>query len=158
MLRLTAGHLLVFAFALLAAMNASQASGLRAGEVWCDPLTGFAIGGYDPVAYFVRHAPGLGAHGVELNVDGIAWKFANKANREVFARDPEVYAPRYAGRDPMQLARGYEALGNPHHWLIENGALYLFASALSRSQWLEASPDERAQASKNWPAVISRTQ
>ena len=145
---------LVFLFALPVA----QAQDSRMGEIWSDPSTGFAIGGYDPVSYFVHRVPLQGRTGVELVIDGVAWKFLNQANKAVFARDPEVYAPRLAGRDPLQLARGFEAIGNPHNWLIQNGALFLFTTPKSRSAWLAASEGERKQAAANWSGVIKATQ
>ena len=88
----------------LPALSIAHAQESRLGDIWSDPSTGFAIGGYDPVAYFVHRTPHRGKAGVELVIDGVAWKFLNEANKAVFARDPDVYAPRFAGRDPLQLA------------------------------------------------------
>ena len=142
----------------LPALSEGSAQEPQMGDVWSDPGSGFAIGGYDPVAYFVRRAPRRGKAGVELAIDGVVWKFLNEANKEVFARDPAVYAPRFAGRDPMQLARGFESLGNPHNWLIQNEALYLFTTSLSRSAWMAAPASERRKAAVNWTSVVKATQ
>jgi hypothetical protein len=146
-----------FLAAALLVQTAAHAIGLRARDVWFDPQTGFAIGGYDPVDYFVRNAPNLGRVGIELELDGVAWRFSSEANRAVFAAHPEVYTPRFGARDPVQLARGYEAKGNPAFWLIEDGALYLFADVRSRARWMTASESERLSAAANWPAAVEAT-
>jgi hypothetical protein len=144
--------------ALLAGLAGAIGEGPRDGDVWYDRQTGFAIGGYDPVAYFVRHAAKIGTRGIELTTDDVTWLFESRANRAVFERDPGVYTPRFAARDPMQLARGFEALGSPHHWVIEDGALYLFANSETRIEWLKAPQRERASAEANWPELMNTTQ
>lgn len=150
--------LLAAALMVVAATEARAIdSGPHATDPWRDPATGIAIGGYDPVAYFVEHAPHLGERSNELTVRGVTWWFESAANRAVFARDPDVYTPRYGARDPVLLAEGYEALGSPNHWLIEQDRLYLFVSPENRARWMAASDDERARAEANWPAVVEAT-
>lgn len=158
MRRLTLSCALACMTVLLSAVSGARGQDKQLAEMWSDPGTGFAIGGYDPVAYFVHRAPRHGKPGVELVIDGAAWKFLNEANRAVFARDPTVYAPRFAGRDPLQLARGFESLGNPHNWLIEDGKLYLFATPDSRSAWIQAPANARELAGANWSDVVRATQ
>lgn len=136
---------------------AAQATALTPRDVWIDPETGYAIGGYDPVSYFVSHAPRPGQAGIEFADGSVTWMFASTANRAAFAHAPDVYTPRFGGRDPMQLARGFEARGNPHHWLIEGGDLFLFASPQTRLDWIAASADVRAAAERNWPDVVEAT-
>jgi len=64
-----------------------------APRVWLDTATGFAIGGYDPVAYHTNKAPTRGREGVEHRWGGSVWKFENSGNRDAFAKHPEIYAP-----------------------------------------------------------------
>ena len=66
-----------------------------------DPLTGVAIDGYDPVTYFTEPEPQPGKPDFEYYWGGVPWYFASAANRDVFMRAPEVYAPQYGGHCEM---------------------------------------------------------
>ena len=58
---------------------------------------GIAIKGYDPVAYFTesRAVKGSPAHAFEWRES--TWRFSSAAHRDMFASDPEHYAPQYGG-------------------------------------------------------------
>jgi len=102
---------------------------------WSDPQNGFAIGGYDPVAYFVEGTPRPGILGQEFVWQGVAWRFANEGNRAAFAADPEIYSPRFGGFDPVAVSRGDPAEGNPYIWAIYKGNLLLFHSQELKTLW-----------------------
>ena len=77
----------------------------RAGQslvttIVTDPLTGVAIEGYDPVSYFTEPEPLPGKPDYEYYWGGVPWYFATAANRDVFIRAPEIYAPQY--RRPLR--------------------------------------------------------
>src|SRR5690606_40143287 len=92
---------------LLALFNGGNASkALTERSHWADNSTGLAIGGFDPVAYFAVARAVRGREGIEHGWNGGGWRFVNDGNRRAFARDPEVYAPRFGGLDPVLLARG----------------------------------------------------
>ena len=78
-----------------------------------DPLTGVALDGYDPVSYFTESEPRLGSPDYEFVWAGVPWYFASAANRDVFMRAPDVYAPQHGGYCEMSLARGYLSDGKP---------------------------------------------
>jgi YHS domain-containing protein len=59
--------------------------------------TGLAISGFDPVAYFTEGKALFGRPEFELNLDGAVWRFSNEGNRGAFAKNPEVYGPRFGG-------------------------------------------------------------
>jgi hypothetical protein len=58
---------------------------------------GVAIKGYDTVAYHTegRAIKGFSEYSHEWN--DARWNFANAHNRDLFAADPERYAPQYGG-------------------------------------------------------------
>ncbi len=58
---------------------------------------GVAIKGYDPVAYFTesRAVKGRRAHAFEWRES--TWHFSSATHRELFASEPERYAPKYGG-------------------------------------------------------------
>src|SRR3954466_15235016 len=104
--RLRGRPALQVAMALTAVLCLAEAAGraqpldglppvVGASEVFvADERSGFGLRGFDPVSYFLGPMPLPGREGVELIWRGVAWRFASEANREAFARDPEVYAPR----------------------------------------------------------------
>src|SRR5690348_17026514 len=68
-----------------------------------------AIGGYDVVAYFTDAKPVPGRGEIEYRWHDARWHFASTAHRDLFARDPERYAPQYDGYCAMGAAKGSEA-------------------------------------------------
>src|SRR5205085_4301234 len=56
-----------------------------------------SISGYDPVAYFTDGKPVQGKSEFEYLWHKLRWRFADGAHREMFAKDPDRYAPQYDG-------------------------------------------------------------
>lgn len=121
--------------------------------IWQDPATGFAIGGYDPIAYFTRGSAMEGRYGIEVTWRGAVWKFRNDGNRSAFGRDPTVYAPRFAGYDPYGLAEGRVVQGLPTLWHIHNNKLYFFQNVINKQFWTEDPDAVLARAESRWPKV-----
>jgi len=61
---------------------------------------------------------------------GVPWYFASAANRDVFMRHPDVYAPQFGGHCTTALARGYLSDGNPQLYAVEGMKLYLRSTPL----------------------------
>lgn len=115
--------------------------------------TGLAIDGFDPVAYFVDGRPRAGRPELELRSGGASWRFANEGNMAAFAADPDVYAPRFGGHDPVALVRGAATPGHPQLWLIADDHLYLFYSEDARSAFAR-DPDAAIEAAeRHWPGI-----
>ena len=55
----------------------SAISAAPAEPVVINALTGLAISGFDPVAYFTDGKPKIGRPNIELRLDGVVWRFAN---------------------------------------------------------------------------------
>ena len=58
---------------------------------------GVAIKGYDPVAYFTVGEAVKGKREFSYTWNEAKWYFNTAANRDLFASDPERYAPQYGG-------------------------------------------------------------
>lgn len=84
-----------------------------------------AIKGYDPVAYFTEKRPTAGRSEYAYSWSGALWRFANAKHRDMFARDPERYAPQFGGHCSMALARGKIKDIDPEAWVIVDDKLYL---------------------------------
>ena len=124
--------------------------------VQTDPLTGLAIGGMDPVSYFTEPAPLPGRPEFEHSWMGAPWLFATAANRDIFARNPEIYAPQYGGHGAMSMARGFVSDADPMIFTLFKQRLYMFYSASNREAFLLA-PDAAAIRGEEQWQVLSKT-
>jgi YHS domain-containing protein len=117
-----------------------------------DPESGLALFGHDPVAYHAgNHAvPGLARH--EMAWRGHIWRFESEANRQLFAEAPEAYVPQFLGYDPLAVALGLPAPGDPAVFAVLEGRLLFFRSEERRSRFL-AEPGLLATAMAAWPRV-----
>ena len=84
-----------------------------AERIVVDRHTGLAIGGFDPVAYFVEAEAMLGKGDFEYALADTVWRFRNEGNRAAFVDNPEIYTPRFGGYDPVAVAREVGVEGNP---------------------------------------------
>jgi hypothetical protein len=85
--------------------------------------------------------------------DRAVWRFRNEGNRAAFVGNPEIYAPRFGGYDPVDVARGRVVQGLPQLWMVHGQRLYLFASETGRSAFA-ANPDGFANsAQRRWPKL-----
>jgi hypothetical protein len=124
-------------------------------RVSIDTISGFALSGYDPVAYFVEGRPVIGSSTHEAIWNGAAWRFANEGNRAAFLAAPGVYAPRYGGYDAASVARGVATPADPKVFVVAAGRLLIFRDGAARQQFL-ASPDQVGAAEAAWPALERR--
>jgi YHS domain-containing protein len=152
MMRQIGKQILTIAAGLLLLATTARADGLITSIV-TDPLTGVAIDGFDPVSYFTDAEPQPGLPDYEYDWGGVPWYFESAANRDVFARNPQIYAPQYGGHCLMSLSRGYLSDGKPRLYVVEGLKLYFFYSAANRDAYLMARSAAVADAEKNWPKL-----
>lgn len=134
--------------------------GLTGAANALDPIyTGWlsddAVGGYDPVAYFTEGKPVKGEKAHSLKYKGATWKFSSQENLELFKASPDKYAPQYGGYCAWAIAaknEGYE--GNPKHWNIVDGKLYLNYDQDIKTKWEKDIPGFIKTANENWPKLV----
>jgi YHS domain-containing protein len=85
--------------------------------------------GHDPVAYFTEHKPVKGSAKFAYEWDEGRYHFANAKHRDMFAGDPERYAPQFGGYCTGSMSRGVRNEGDPEGWVIKDGKLYVFGAA-----------------------------
>lgn len=142
----------VAALACLAAIPALAArSVVNTGE-----SGNVAIRGTDSVAYFSLGRAVPGSPDFQASWHGAVWYFASAMNRDLFAADPERYAPRYGGYCAYALARGELSDIDPAAFTIHGGKLYLHCSDKARDAWLEDPDGYIAKADALWPGVLAR--
>ena len=115
-----------------------------------DPLTGVALEGYDPVSYFTEPDPVPGLPDFEYQWGGVPWYFATAANRDVFMRNPEIYAPQFGGHCATSLSRGYLSDGKPRLYAIVGMKLYLFYSVANREAFFQSEEISLRSAENGW--------
>ena len=137
--------------ALIAAFIATAGPALAIDPVFNE--NGTAIRGYDPVAYFTQGKPveGNAEHAIEFR--GARWHFASAENRDLFAADPEKFAPQYGGYCAWAVANNYIASIDPHAWSIKDGKLYLNYSKFLRVRWSVDKAGNIAKGDTNWPSL-----
>ena len=132
-------------------MSCAAFAGGLVDTIVINPLTGVAIEGYDAVSYFTGAEPELGSPDYEYDWAGVPWYFASAANRDVFMRNPEIYAPQYGGHCAISLSRGYLSDGKPRLYAIVGLKLYFFYSTANRDAFLMSPQGALQTAESNWP-------
>ena len=160
-------------FPLLVAAAATAitlASAAFAGEQYVDP-TGYAVSGYDVVAYFdltqapvgtVQPAAVPGDKDITTIYNGATFAFSSEENKARFEAMPGAFVPQYDGHCAYGVAKGGKVPGNPNLWRIIDGKLYLNITQTVVGFWEEDIPgnltltgDGRAMAYRAGAEIIS---
>jgi len=112
-----------------------------------------AVNGFDVVGYFSEGAPIEGLADFSAEWMGATWQFANAANREMFAANPEAYAPQFGGHCAYAASKGALASTVPEAWTIVEGRLYLNYSLGVRDIWRQDIEGNIALAEGFWPSL-----
>jgi YHS domain-containing protein len=122
---------------------------------------GLALDGYDPVAYFPEGGgkPAKGEKELELELDGVRYRFASDAHKRLFAAQPERYRPRYGGWCAYAMAKGEKVEVDPKSFLVTDGRLYLFYQGIfndTRKKWLKEPLELEVEANREWLALTEK--
>ena len=142
----------LFAVAMLAFVAAPA---LAAGPV-NKTLLGNAIDGYDPVAWHLLGEPVEGSKDFTHEWMGATWRFANAEHRDLFAADPERYAPAYGGYCAYGVAQGAKVGFNPDSWEIVGDRLYLNLNPGIQKKWQKDIAGFISKADRNWKRLKNR--
>ncbi|MEO0882924.1 MAG: YHS domain-containing (seleno)protein [Pseudomonadota bacterium] len=123
---------------------------------------GYAIDGYDTVAYFDLDATALDDDGLptiaavkgdpqySAEYNGATWIFSTADNLAKFEADPAKYAPEFNGYCAYAAAQGNLARTNPNAWRVVDGKLYLNFNSKIQRRWVKDIPGHIDQAHENW--------
>ena len=111
---------------------------------------GFAIEGYDPVAYFTDAKPVAGSAQFEHSWNGATWRFASAEHRDLFAANPAKYAPQYGGYCAYGVSKGGKYPIDPQAWSVIDGKLYLNYDLDVQKTWSKDTKGFIAKADGNW--------
>ena len=109
-----------------------------------------AIHGYDTVAYFTDGKPTKGKIEFEHVWQEAHWQFASATNRDLFATNPDRYAPQFGGYCSAGVALGEYADVDPEAWTIVDGKLYLISTKENSEFWRKARDAHISYAEYNW--------
>lgn len=151
-----------FALSIAAAATVlSFANAAFAGDQYVDE-TGFAVSGYDVVAYFSlvqnpvgqpQTAPVEGNKSITAEHNGATFAFSSDANRDLFMANPVKYVPQYDGHCAYGVAKGGKVPGNPTLWRILDDKLYLNITPNVVGFWEEDIPGNLNLSTANWPGL-----
>lgn len=114
-------------------------------------VTGLALRGYDPVAYFTDGKPTPGDFSITAVHDDAIYRFSSEENKKKFLENPETYVPQYGGFCAFGLAQGVKVDGDPELWKIVDNKLYLNLSVPVQKRWQEDIPGFITTADSKWP-------
>ena len=118
---------------------------------------GVAIKGYDTVAYHTEGRAVKGKSKFSHKWNDAKWYFSSSENKELFAADPERYAPQYGGYWARSLSTTGKAAGvNPKAFKIIDGKLYLNWSAESAEKFKADASENIQKADTNWNKLIDK--
>jgi YHS domain-containing protein len=115
-----------------------------------------AVGGYDAVAYFTDGRAVRGSGQFRILHQGYEYRFASADHLAAFRANPSRYLPQYGGYCAWAVSQGYTASGDPQHWRIVDGRLYLNYNAEIQRRWEGDIAGHIRSADANWPSVLSR--
>ncbi len=120
-------------------------------------VSGVAISGYDPVAYFTEGRPvqGVAEHAVIWR--DARWQFMNAEHKRMFEQNPERFAPQFGGYCAAWIASSGERLrADPEVWTIVNNKLYLNFDAAMQHEFEANEGTNISRAERNWTALVQK--
>ncbi|MHA6265011.1 YHS domain-containing (seleno)protein [Arenibacterium sp. CAU 1754] len=148
-------------FALAFAAAAAFAMPAFAGDQYVD-TTGFAVSGFDVVAYRSLPQSDIGTPQAEAvpgraditaDYNGATFAFSSEENRDKFVANPAYYAPQYDGHCAYGVSKGGKVPGNPNLWRIVEDKLYLNITKNVVGFWEEDIPGNINLAEGNWVKI-----
>ena len=133
------------ALSIVAPLNVSQA----AGDEPSQPKMRVALKGYDTVSYFTVGRPEKGSPEFSTTFDDAVYWFKSAEHRDMFAADPDRYAPQFGGFCAIALSHDFKHEPDPEAWAILDGKLYVFGAKRGMPVFAEQSAAIVEKATKN---------
>ena len=134
----------------------------HAGPQYVDE-TGYAVSGYDVVAYHGLKQVEIGQQQPEAvpgkkditaEFNGATWAFSSEENRDLFVANPEKYAPPYDGHCAYGVSQGGKVPANPNLWRIVDDKLYVNINPAVVGFFEEDIPGLLKVAETNWESKL----
>jgi len=141
----------------LIVMHSALVIPAKSVELVATEPSGVAIKGYDTVAYFTEGKAVKGNPKFTHTWHNALWQFENAHHRDLFAADPEPYAPQFGGFCSNALTVGKVVVADPEQWTIVDGKLYIKYNSSSRDRWRDNKAAKIEQANENWANYLKGT-
>jgi YHS domain-containing protein len=122
------------------------------GEQYVDG-TGYAVSGYDVVAYhgLAQSASAIpGRSDITAKYNGAVFAFSNVENRDKFLSNPAKYAPQFDGHCAFGVSKGGKVPANPNLWRVVDGKLYLNITRNVAGFWTSDIPGNISRGNSSW--------
>ena len=141
-------------------MSGIVLAGFLSGAAFAGPQyvdqTGYAVSGYDVVAYHTVGKPTKGSADFKATYQGATWHFASAENQAKFQADPAKYAPAYGGWCSAGASKGKKVPTKPELWAIVDGQLYLNSSdAAHKKLFLGNTEAVIRKGEANWKTIFA---
>ena len=114
---------------------------------------GYAVSGYDTVAYFTVGKPTKGDKNISTEWNGAKWLFSSEEHKELFLANPTKYAPAYDGHCAFAAGIGKKVSAKPTLWKVLDNRLYLNFSKPANERWLENPESYIKDGDENWKTL-----
>lgn len=136
---------------LLAFLFSCSDSGKKGAEIF--QKNGYAINGYDPVAFFEEQKPIKGNPEIKYRWKEADWVFSTQARLDSFRSAPEKFAPQYGGYCAYGTADGHKAPTEADTWTLQDGKLYFNYNMDVKKLWDQDRAKFILQADSNWEKI-----
>jgi YHS domain-containing protein len=143
-------HIIVLLMSIFSSFNLFA----QKGEIYS--TSDGAIKGYDPVGIFTQNKAVQGEKSITYEWKGATWHFASKESKEIFAANPEKYAPQYGGYCAYGMSKGYKAPTEIDTWTIVDSKLYFNYNQSVKTEWNKKQAEFIIKADQNWPTAKSK--
>lgn len=117
---------------------------------------GYALSGYDTVAYFTVAQPTKGDKNISVEWNNAKWLFASEENKQLFLKNPEKYAPAYDGHCAFAAGVNKKVSAKPTLWKIIDDRLFLNFSKAANKRWLDNPEDYIKDGDENWKELSQK--
>lgn len=145
--------IIILAISLAACGVGPNSASADEPSVYTNWRTNAALGGYDAMS-FHDGTPVKGDPQFYFNYQGAMFYFSSQDNRNRFISEPERFAPAYGGYCAWAVAKGKLAPGDPEHWSVKDGRLYINFSGRIQRRWDKKSQIYITNADNNWPHIL----
>lgn len=114
---------------------------------------GTALDGYDTTAYWLIGAALKSTGDYSVDWHGARWMFDSQDAADLFAENPDAFAPQFGGHCTRAMSFGKVVNGDPEVWRMYQGKLYLFAKPVGGEKFDEGQDAMIAQAQTHWDGL-----
>lgn len=113
-------------------------------------LQGYALNGYDPVAYFTLNKVVMGNSTYNYVYNEVTYLFSSSTHLALFQKDPEKYIPQYGGYCAYGATFGMKIVSDPANFTIVKDKLYLNVTPKIKKRWDKHPERYIKKANKKW--------